>query len=98
MAEISNDQIYQLLCNISGDIGELKGLSAGFKESLEAHIEDDKRVMRSVYDTQIVPMGQKVDDIRIQQAKQRGATRTWGLIATTAASIVSGAVGLIKWH
>ncbi len=95
---VSNDQIYALLCDVKGDIGELKGATAGFKEALESHIEDDKRVIRSVYDTQIAPVIEKVDALRIAQAKQRGATKTWGLVATAAASVVGGLTGLIKWH
>lgn len=98
MSNVSNDQIYELLCNIHGDIGVLKGTTAGFKDALESHIEDDKRVIRSVYDTQIAPVAAKVDELRIAQAKQRGATKTWGLVATAAASVVGGLTGLIKWH
>ena len=98
MAKVTNDQIYELLCNVHGDIGVLKGATAGFKEALDAHIEDDKRVIRSVYDAQIQPLVAKVDDLRIAQAKQRGATKTWGLVATAAGSVVGGLAGLIKWH
>lgn len=98
MDNTSNDQIYDLLCRIHGDIGELKGTTAGFKASLEAHIEDDKRVIRAVYDTQISPVITDVKNLQLAQAKQQGRTKVWGLVATTAASIVGGAVGLIKWH
>lgn len=98
MAKVTNDQIYELLCNVHGDIGVLKGTTAGFKEALEAHIEDDKRIIRSVYDTQISPVQAQVDMLRIDQARQRGATKTWGLVAAAAASVVGGLTGLIKWH
>ncbi len=98
MAKVTNDQMYELLCNVHGDIGVLKGATAGFKEALEAHIEDDKQILRSVYDTQIQPLVAKVDDLRIAQAKQRGATKTWGLVATLIGSVAGAAAGLIKWH
>ena len=98
MSETSNDQIYELLCNVHRDLGEVKGATAGFKSALESHIEEDKRMMRTLYDTQIVPLGVKVEDLQLQQAKQKGVAKTWGFIATAAASIVGGAVGLIKWH
>ena len=95
---IDTDQIYDLLCKIHGDIGELKGTTSTFKESLEAHIEDDKRTLRAMYDTQIQPIAAKVEDLRLAQAKQQGRTKVWGMVATAAASVVGGAVGLIKWH
>ena len=98
MSETSNDQIYELLCNVHRDIGEVKGAAAGFKQALESHIEDDKRTLRTLYDTQIVPWAAKVEELQLQQAKQKGVAKTCGLIATAAASIVGGAVGLIKWH
>lgn len=98
MAETSNDQIYELLCNVHRDIGEMKGTVAASSKALESHIEDDKRIMRTLYDTQIVPWAAKVEELQLQQAKQKGIAKTWGLIATAAASIVGGAVGLIKWH
>lgn len=98
MNNVSNDQLYDLLCRIHGDVGELKGTTASFKSSLEAHIEDDKRIIRSVYDTQIQPVQTQVDTLRLDQARQRGAMKTWGLVATAAASVVGGLAGLIKWH
>lgn len=98
MDNTSNDQIYDLLCRIHGDIGELKGTTAATNTVLKDHIEEDKRLMRAMYDTQITPVLTKVEDLRLAQAKQKGATRVWGLVATGAASIIGGAVGLIKWH
>ena len=102
MNNVSNDQLYDLLCRIHGDVGELKGTTASFKSALETHIEDDKRVIRSVYDTQIRPVQEQVDTLRIAQATQKGRTRVWGLIATGAAtligSVAGAAAGLIKWH
>ena len=94
----TNEQIYDLLCRIHGDIGELKGTTAAFKGALESHIEDDKRTIRAVYDTQISPLADKVGEMQLAQAKQKGATKTWGLVATAAASVVGGLTGLIKWH
>lgn len=98
MDNTSNDQIYDLLCRIHGDIGELKGTTAATNVVLKDHIEEDKRIIRAMYDTQIQPLTTKVDDLRIAQAKQRGAIKVWGLVGTAAASVVGGLTGLIKWH
>lgn len=98
MSETSNDQIYELLCNIHKDVGELKGTTAATNEVLKGHIEEDKRIVRAMYDTQIQPLATKVDDLRISQAKQRGSIKVWGIVGTAAASIVGGLTGLIKWH
>ena len=97
-SRVTNDQIYSLLCDVKGDIGELKGSAAGFKAALEAHIEDDKRIIKSVYDSTIAPVAVKVEDLRMDQARQKGAIKTWGLVATGAASIISAVVSLVKWH
>lgn len=98
MNDVSNDQLWDLMCRIHGDIGELKGTTASTNSVLKEHIEEDKRIIRAMYDTQIAPVVAKVDELRIAQAKQRGATKTWGLVATAAASVVGGLTGLIKWH
>jgi hypothetical protein len=95
---VKNEDIYKLLCNVHQDIGELKGVTAATNAVLKEHIEEDKRIVRAMYDTQIAPMLTKVEDLRVAQARQRGATKVWGLVATAAASVVGGAVSLIKWH
>ena len=99
---IKNEDIYNLLCNVHKDIGELKSATTTVAATLKDHIEDDKRVLRAVYDTQIKPVQDQVDVLRISQATQKGRTRVWGLVATGAAtligSVAGAAAGLIKWH
>ena len=98
----SNDQLYTLLCKIHEDVGELKGTTASTNAVLKEHIEEDKRIVRAMYDTQIKPVQDQVDVLRISQATQKGRTRVWGLVATGAAtligSVAGAAAGLIKWH
>jgi hypothetical protein len=99
---VKNEDIYKLLCNVHSDIGELKGATTTLASTLKEHIEDDKRVIRAVYDTQIQPIAAQVDSLRISQAAQKGRTKVWGLVATAAGSVlgvVAGAASsLIKWH
>jgi hypothetical protein len=100
--DIDSGQIYELLCKVHGDIGELKGMTTGFKDALEAHIEDDKRVIRAVYDTQIAPVAAKVDELRLVQAQQRGRTIRWGWVASFVGALAGAAATLaapfIKGH
>ena len=95
---VKNEDIYNLLCNVHKDIGELKGSTTTIAATLKEHIEDDKRIIRAVYDTQIAPVAAKVEELQLAQAKQRGAIRAWGIVATGAASIVGTLVSYIKWH
>ena len=95
---VKNEDIYNLLCNVHKDIGELKSSTTTIAATLKEHIEDDKRVMRTMYDTQIAPMANKVEELQLSQAKQRGAIRAWGIVATGAASLVGTVVSYIKWH
>lgn len=86
---IENEDIYKLLCSVHQDIGELKGGLTGFKQALSSHVEDDLRLTS------------KVDELRLEQAQQRGRTKAWGILATGAgviASAVSAAAALVKWH
>jgi hypothetical protein len=102
MNNVSNDQLWDLMCRIHGDIGELKGTATATNAVLKDHIEEDKRVVRAMYDTQIKPVQDDVKAMQLTQAKQKGSARTWGLVAAGAASIAGSVAGaataLIKWH
>lgn len=77
---ISNDQIYETLLGVSKDIGSLQATMEAHGKVFAQHLVDDARVVESVR------------GIELRLAKQRGAARTWGLIAT-AAGTLAGAVG-----
>ena len=102
MNNVSNDQLWDLMCRIHGDIGELKGTTAATNTVLRDHIEEDKRIVRAMYDTQVKPVADQVDALRLTQAGQKGRMKVWGIVATAAAGVagtVAGAAGsLIKWH
>ena len=99
---IKNEDIYALLCNVHKDIGELKSSTTTVVATLKDHIEDDKRALRAMYDTQIKPVQDQVDVLRISQATQRGRTKVWGLVASGVAGIAGTVAGvaasLIKGH
>lgn len=98
---IENEDIYKLLCNVHSDLGALKSSSDSLASTLKDHVADDLRTMRAMYDTQIKPVADQVDALRIDQAQQRGRTKAWGLLATGAgviASAISAATAMVKWH
>lgn len=97
---IENEDIYKLLCNVHTSLGELTSASTSVAAALRDHIEDDKRVIRAMYDTQIKPVADQVDALRLDQAQQRGRTKAWGLLATGAGVVASALGGLaaFKWH
>lgn len=89
MSKVDNDQIYDLLCRIHTDIGELKATGTGTRAWLVQHIEDDKA------------MAANIKTLELANATTQGRTKTWGLIATAAgvvASGVSAAAAFIKLH
>ena len=97
---IENEDIYKLLCNVHSDLGALKSATDSLGSTLKDHVADDLRTMRAMYDTQIKPVADQVDALRLDQAQQRGRTKAWGLLATGAGVVASALGGLaaFKWH
>ena len=85
---IENEDIYKLLCNVHKDIGELQSTTASVGNALRDHIAEDKQTIRAMYDTQVKPLADNVDVLRIAQATQRGRTKVWGLVATAAGAVL----------
>ncbi len=99
---IKNEDIYNLLCNVHKDIGELQSATTTVGAALRDHIAEDKQTIRAMYDTQIKPVQDQVDALRISQATQRGRTKVWGLVASGVAGLAGTVAGiaasLIKGH
>ena len=99
---IENEDIYKLLCNVHKDIGELQSATTTVGAALRDHIAEDKQTIRAMYDTQVKPLADNVDILRLTQATQKGRTRVWGLVATAAGAVLGTVAGaassLIKWH
>lgn len=75
--EVSNGQIYTLLCEINKDVGGLLKSSELQLEGLKNHSE---RILK----------------LENSAAKQKGAAKVWGLVATAAGAVAGAAVGLLK--
>ena len=99
---IENEDIYKLLCNVHKDIGELQSATTTVGAALRDHIAEDKQTIRAMYDTQVKPLADNVDILRLAQATQKGRTRVWGLVATAAGTLAGTLVGvaasLVKSH
>jgi hypothetical protein len=78
--------LLQTLLNIREDIGELKALQTAANETFAKHCADDA-----------IAHG-RIREIELVQAKQRGAVRTWGIIATGAATLISAAGAFLGLH
>ena len=74
---ISNDEIYAALLDVKQDIGGLLATMTSHQESFKSHVVDDKR------------MAEDISKIELRQAAQRGSIRTWGIVATGVATIIS---------
>lgn len=77
---ISNDQIYDALLGIKGDIGELKADNNSTRTWLAQHVQDDKELT------------ERVNVLSSSYARQRGAAKVWSLIgAATGAALGAAA-------
>jgi hypothetical protein len=78
--DISNGDIYQVLLNISKDIGEIKGTASATVATLHAHIEDDKN------------MAEAIQKLNLAQARQRGFVAAISVIGAIAGAGLGAAV------
>jgi len=56
---VSNDQLYEILCDIKGDVGEIKASAAGTHAWLAKHVEDDAAMARDIKTLQLSGARQK---------------------------------------
>lgn len=86
MSEISNDQIYETLLDVQKDIGGLLATVSQHQRAFVEHVKEDAE------------MGDKITQINLHLAKQRGAIGVWGAIATGAATLAGVAVQFFRSH
>ena len=88
--EVSNGEIYGVLLVLNEKVGSLTAKIDSHHAWMGKHVEDDRR------------MGEDIHAIQMAQSKQRGSTKTWGLVATSVGGILGTVAGaaasLIKWH
>ena len=83
MDNVSNDTLYNVLLEIKEDIGSLRAAQVSHLAAFQTHLEESKRLSKDVV------------DINMRLAKQSGAVRVWGLVATGAAAAVGGVINLL---
>ena len=87
---ISNDEIYRVLLELKGSQGEMAATIKAHVETFKKHVDEDE--------TYHLTTAEGLKHIELRMASQRGAVKTWGLVATTAATIASGLVAIITRH
>ena len=79
MSGISNKQIYDVLLEIKGEVSGLAATSKAHADVFAQHVKDDEKMSADILALKLIG------------AKQKGATRTWGFLATGAAAL--GGIG-----
>ena len=78
-----NEQaIYEALLDIKQQVGETHATIRGVAEKLEKHVDDDNAVE------------ERVRAVELNQAKYKGAIRTWGIVGTVFATVAGL---LVSW-
>jgi len=80
------DQVYEILCNIHKDVGEIKAAGDATKAWLAQHVIDDKA------------MAADIKGIQLSAAKAKGAARTWGMVATGFGTVAGALAGIFTHH
>ncbi len=84
---ISNDQLYDTLLGIKGDIGALQATVESHKNVFETHVEADRRV------------AERVSKIELKLANHAGGSRVWALVAGAVGSVLGVAAAFwMKLH
>ena len=95
MGDVSNELIYNILCELKQDIGHIKGATEATAITLAQHVQDDKKMVRDIYDLQISPIAGQVKTLELAAERAKGAARTWGIVGASVASVVGGLAGLL---
>lgn len=75
-----------ILLEIKSDLGELKGSTRAFADTLAAHIVDDKK------------LAGELADLKIAHASDRSARRAWATAGGVAGAVISTAVtAAVEW-
>lgn len=77
--DITNGDLLRVLMGIREDVGSLKSTAESTKDWLDSHVAEDHQ--------RFAALDKDVTKLQLDQAKQSGATRVWGLMATAAGTI-----------
>lgn len=77
MSEVSNNQIYELICTIKGDVGAIKQSQDSHTQWMVSHVADDKL------------MAADIQSLKLAHAKQRGFMTALAGVG----GLISGAIG-----
>jgi hypothetical protein len=86
MSDVSNGEIYGVLLALNEKVGSLTAKMDSHHLWMGQHVEDDRK------------MGFDIHAIQLAQPKSKGTIRTWGLIATGAATVASIVASVVKFH
>ena len=78
--------VYSLLLDIKGDLGEIRTTASMTAKRLDDHVEDDRRLEASVV------------KLQLQHASIAGASKVWALVAGAAGTLVGGMIDYFFVH
>lgn len=81
MSAPTNQQLFDVLLSLKGDVGEIKGKLDAHQTAFLQHLKDDAQ------------MAQDIKDVQLAQARTKGAAKTWGVVATGFATVAGAAAG-----
>jgi hypothetical protein len=79
--EKTASDVYTLLTEIKGDVGEMKATLAITASTLSQHVQDDKALTG------------RVNSLELTHARQVGAARVWGMVGGAAGSAILAVLG-----
>lgn len=79
---MSDQRIMDILLEIHGDIGQLKGTTTAFAAGLAKHVADDEA------------MAADIKQLQLTQASNKGAARVWTLVGSGIGAALGSAVAV----
>jgi hypothetical protein len=95
---ISNDEIYSVLLEMKGDIGQLVAKTDSNSATLAKHIDDDKKMAADIYALQISPLAGQVQSLQRSQDRQRGFIAAISAVGTLIGAGIGYAIDLLLRH
>lgn len=86
MTQRTNNEIFDALISMSGDVGQLSGGMTSLNESFKQHVLDDKALIA------------RVGAIELTHAQQAGAARVVSLIGAAVGSVIGSVLGYFIGH
>lgn len=80
---MSDDQIAQVF----GSLGRIEQKIDGHVDTVASHVAQDERFQKYIFEA--------VQGLQLSQAKQKGAVKVWGLVATAIATAAGSALTFI---